>query len=232
MCLNEDKSDEIPDFGQPCTIYVIKCENNKYYVGRSNSFAKRYDMHLSGKGAYWTRIHKPIKVIERIDNADKYDEDKYVWKYMDKYGIDNVRGGSYSQVILSENSRKCAERHIQSGSDKCYHCGEGGHLLRDCQSRKRKHQDEIDKIENELQNEKKKDLEKEPAPEHEQEHEKEKEREYDLKFASGENQSMKKVKISKDGSVYLKCERCERYGHHISQCFAKRNRYGVYIGYS
>ena len=35
-----------------------------------------------------------------IYDCDKYDEDKYTRKYMDDYGLDNVRGGSFSTEYL------------------------------------------------------------------------------------------------------------------------------------
>ena len=35
-----------------------------------------------------------------------YDEDKYTLKYMNKYGINNVRGGSFCELYLSEENQK------------------------------------------------------------------------------------------------------------------------------
>ena len=48
----------------------------------------------------WTTKYKPIKVVELIE-GDNYDEDKYTLKYMEQYGIDNVRGGSFCQIIIT-----------------------------------------------------------------------------------------------------------------------------------
>ncbi len=127
-------------------IYVLKCEEGKYYVGKSYDFPSRYKKHLAGEGAFWTKRYKPIGFVELLGNVDKYDEDKYVWKYMEKYGIDNVRGGSYSQMILSPELRKCAERHINSGANLCYACSGYGHLIREC-PKKRKREEEIDEVE-------------------------------------------------------------------------------------
>ncbi len=168
-------------------IYVLKCEEGKYYVGKSYDFASRYKKHLVGEGAFWTKRYKPIGFIELLENVDKYDEDKYVWKYMEKYGIDNVRGGSYSQMILSPELRKCAERHINSGSNLCYACSEYGHLIREC-PKKRKRQEEINEEDEE-------------------------------KEINGE----KKLKISKDGYVLVKCTRCGKFGHFVDQCFSKKH---------
>ena len=126
-------------------VYVLKCEDDKYYVGKTYNLSKRYDAHLSGYGAFWTRLYKPIEIVEKIYTSDKYDEDKYVWKYMEKYGIENVRGGSYTEILMPESSIKCAERHIKSACDICYSCGQKGHMISNCpsqsSSRKRKNDD-------------------------------------------------------------------------------------------
>ena len=47
---------------------------------------------------------KHIEIIEVIPDCDLYDEDKYTRKYMDTFGIDNVRGGSYT--IIDENTHR------------------------------------------------------------------------------------------------------------------------------
>jgi len=183
----EFKKAEKPKFH----IYVLKCEEGKYYIGKSYDFPNRYKKHLAGDGAFWTRRYKPIAFVELLGNVDKYDEDKYVWKYMEKYGIDNVRGGSYSQMILSPELRKCAERHLKSGSNLCYGCSEYGHLIREC-PKKRKREEDIDEDEDEPDNEKQKNDDK-------------------------------KLKISKDGYVLVKCTRCGKFGHFVDQCFSKKH---------
>jgi hypothetical protein len=51
--------------------------SQKSVIGKTYNLNKRYDEHLSGCGSIWTRCYKPIKIVETIVNADKYDEDKY-----------------------------------------------------------------------------------------------------------------------------------------------------------
>jgi len=116
-------------------IYVLKCLQSKYYVGKTTHFARRYDQHLSGEGSAWTKKYRPIDIAEVVSNADKYDEDKYVWKYMEKHGIENVRGGSYSQVVLPPELIKCAQRHIGAADDLCFNCNQSGHFIQDCPSK-------------------------------------------------------------------------------------------------
>jgi len=83
-------------------IYIIKLENNKYYVGKTLYPDFRINDHFNSTGSAWTRKYKPIEIVQLIDNCDDYDEDKYVIKYMEEYGINNVRGGSFNQVKLSK----------------------------------------------------------------------------------------------------------------------------------
>ena len=87
-------------------IYILLLELNKYYIGKTNYPDIRLDYHFNLDGSEWTKIYKPIKVYEVISNCDSYDEDKYTLKYMEKEGINNVRGGSFSQIELSDEQIK------------------------------------------------------------------------------------------------------------------------------
>lgn len=43
--------------------YVLLCNNNSLYRGYTNDMNKRFQLHLSGKGAKYTRMHKPIRIV-------------------------------------------------------------------------------------------------------------------------------------------------------------------------
>jgi len=43
--------------------YVLLTENNTLYCGYTDDVEKRFEKHLSGKGAKYTRANKPIKII-------------------------------------------------------------------------------------------------------------------------------------------------------------------------
>lgn len=110
--------------------YVLKCENNKWYIGRTNNLEKRIQCHFDGKGSEWTRLHKPIDVVETI-HGDIFDEDKYTLKYMSQYDIDNVRGACYSEVVLDKNDIISIQKRLRGVSDKCFICGDN-HFVKDC----------------------------------------------------------------------------------------------------
>jgi GIY-YIG catalytic domain-containing protein/zinc knuckle protein len=118
------------------SIYVLKCENNKYYVGKTYDIDRRYNEHAGQNGSEWTKYHKPLKIIEQIDNCDDFDEDKYVLKYMSKYGIDNVRGGSFSTVNLDNVTKEYLQRMIRGSTDRCFKCGSTDHFVNDCEQDK------------------------------------------------------------------------------------------------
>jgi len=71
-------------------------------------------------------------VVEQITNADEFDEDKYTKKYMKKYGIDKVRGGTYTQIDLPEYSILALENELCSASDLCFRCNRPGHFASQC----------------------------------------------------------------------------------------------------
>ena len=115
-----------------CYIYILKLEKNKYYVGKTDNPQIRIDNHFNSNGSSWTRKYKPIEVIDVISDCDEFDEDKYTKKYMQSYGIDNVRGGSFCQMELDNDSRSVLERMIHSASDRCFKCGKEGHFINSC----------------------------------------------------------------------------------------------------
>jgi len=113
-------------------IYILSLEGGKYYVGKSEDVIHRYQQHMNGGGSSWTRKYKPISLEKTIENASPFDEDKITKEYMSKYGIDNVRGGSYVEIELSEFHKEALKMEIWAAKDLCTQCGRAGHFVKDC----------------------------------------------------------------------------------------------------
>ena len=113
-------------------IYVLQLEKNKYYIGKTTNPKFRIFDHFNSEGSAWTKKYEPISILEIISTNDHFDEDKITLKYMSYKGIDNVRGGSFSQVNLSEESINTIKHMIKGSTDQCFICGSNQHFANEC----------------------------------------------------------------------------------------------------
>ena len=114
------------------SIYVLELECGKYYIGKTNNPQFRLSQHFSASGSAWTSKYHPLRVIEIINDCDDFDEDKYTKIYMSKYGIDNVRGGAYCQLVLSPSIRDYLVRELRGANNQCFLCGSSEHFSNKC----------------------------------------------------------------------------------------------------
>lgn len=42
--------------------YILLCEDETYYTGWTNDLAKRFEAHVHGRGAKYTKSHHPVKI--------------------------------------------------------------------------------------------------------------------------------------------------------------------------
>jgi putative endonuclease len=57
----------------PFDVYIIQCMDGSFYTGYTKNIDARARLHASGKGARYTRLHKPQKVayVELCDSRAK-----------------------------------------------------------------------------------------------------------------------------------------------------------------
>lgn len=132
-------------------IYVLKLVRGKYYVGLTRRNIDRILDHLDGDGASWTRKYPPVQkkpIVSFQEGLRESDEDKITLQMMAKHGIENVRGGRWYRVKLSDkairdiqsrlkpntkgSTKGTTTRRRKSKSHQCGRCGREGHNRTQC----------------------------------------------------------------------------------------------------
>ena len=57
-------------------IYILRLEDTKYYIGKSDNVMNRYKQHLDGNASAWTKKYKPVLLEKIIENVSPFEEDK------------------------------------------------------------------------------------------------------------------------------------------------------------
>ena len=121
-------------------VYVLECEGGYYYVGRTGDSEKRLKQHFLGKGAKWTRKHKPRRIVNYLRNVKKSDEKKIAERMIKKHGASKVRGGPYiktkkTQAEVSALKKKAGTEAKAKRKVTCGRCGRPGHIRTNCRNK-------------------------------------------------------------------------------------------------
>lgn len=53
------------------TLYLLQCTDGAYYTGITTDFLRRWNEHLAGVGAKYTRANPPVTVVAIAEFADR-----------------------------------------------------------------------------------------------------------------------------------------------------------------
>lgn len=100
-------------------IYVLRLLGGRKFVGMSDDPAKALVMHKEGGQSAWTDRYRPEGLLQIQRNIPTDKLDTYVIRYMIQYGIENVRGGSWSTVRLTETEQRTIRKRIAQERHEC-----------------------------------------------------------------------------------------------------------------
>lgn len=75
------------------TVYVLKLENDCWYVGVTEDMKKRMRKQFLNPSTGWTSKHQPVEIVFTCP-GDLAVERQVTMDLVQLYGVDKVRGGS------------------------------------------------------------------------------------------------------------------------------------------
>lgn len=108
-------------------IYALKLNDRSWYIFSSSNFEVSVEeIRNTVDFVIEKGIEEPI--IKHVHNYDgKISISSIVKKYMIEFGIDNVRGGLYSNSYISPESKQALEEEIKYLMNICFMCSINGH---------------------------------------------------------------------------------------------------------
>ena len=61
-------------------VYMVECADGSYYTGYTNNLEKRIKVHNSGKGAKYTKVRLPVRLIYWECFESKQEAMRREWK--------------------------------------------------------------------------------------------------------------------------------------------------------
>lgn len=94
-------------------LYAFKLENEKYFLYPSSNEGTIDDIKTECRILYeFVRLNPIINLIESVPINDEMEIDKHVKTFMRYNGIENVRGGSYSDGVLHNTTVQFIEKEL------------------------------------------------------------------------------------------------------------------------
>ena len=110
-------------------IYILELQENKYFIGKTTNPFFYINECMDENFSEWVEKYKPCTVELLIANCNDWEVDVYTEIYIDKYGVDNVRGGSYISIepyleLGKKYNSKCLKcrKKCQSPNKSCFKC--------------------------------------------------------------------------------------------------------------
>ena len=61
-------------------LYLIECRNGAYYAGITNRLEARYQAHVNGTGARYTRANPPLRLLASQPYPDRSSASRAEWQ--------------------------------------------------------------------------------------------------------------------------------------------------------
>lgn len=116
--LEKPQSKVIEKMEKQLYLYFVSLENNKMFL-HADIEKEKDDILNECKEQYkFVQINPPRRIVYTMVINDLYDINKYVKLFMHMFGIDDTRGGCYTDIELADYLRKSIE-HEKIYQDKC-----------------------------------------------------------------------------------------------------------------
>ena len=57
-------------------LYLLECKGGSFYAGITNNLEARFQAHVDGRGAKYTRAYPPIKILAQKTYPDRSEASK------------------------------------------------------------------------------------------------------------------------------------------------------------
>lgn len=100
------------DPSSPWLVYVLECDDGSLYTGVTNNLEKRLKAHREGRGAKYTRMHTPRRVLMTVPAASR-------------------KQAQQVETWLKGHGRAAKERFVEAGPVRVMERFEGYRVTRD-----------------------------------------------------------------------------------------------------
>jgi predicted GIY-YIG superfamily endonuclease len=109
-------------------IYILECEEDKFYVGQSKDMMRRMIQHRFYREVKWLKKFPPTKIFLLFCcdvRTLNYWEKQYVRAMVWKKGISNCRGGPWTRtdLCMGKDQKELEEFYIKNYSSVPKHFG-------------------------------------------------------------------------------------------------------------